>query len=259
MLVLVDGTSDDWFSRTKQRYDEQFKGSFCQTIAAQLGRKQAVYFEGPKIMGLETGDLAEKVARAVKNCSSSEPIFLCGFSRGGAAVIAAAKRINRKVEALFLFDAVDRALGVSTDVIPRNVAKAYHAIRDPKFAEKHEAEVAQDAVDLLKNMTKASLGLNFPTVASAFPTVASAVKLASSKIKDLDFKYNKHRYTAFGNTGLKADPPCRLFIHPYSATHGAMGGLPSDEVDTDRDIARRVGVWMAGNMQMHGYQNFLGR
>lgn len=39
--------------------------------------------------------------------------------------------LNRNIKSLALFDAVDRALFLDTDTIPKNVQKAYHARRDP--------------------------------------------------------------------------------------------------------------------------------
>ena len=250
MLYLVDGTSHDFFFRTDAQYESQFRNSFCYRLATELGQGSARYFQGPKVLGLETSALASRVADEIRRLPLTEKVFLCGYSRGGAAVIAAAKRVNRPIEAMFLFDAVDRTIDLSTDVIPKNVAAAYNAIRDPKFAEKFEKEVDQKASALTKELTTF-------VVAADFRTIKAAASYVSTKVKDLDFKYNKHRYTAFDNTGLKADPPCRLSIKSFPGTHGAMGGLPWPEVETDRDVANQVGAWMSSNMRLHGYNNFL--
>ena len=250
MLYLVDGTSHDFFFRTDAEYESQFRNSFCYRLATELGQGSARYFQGPKVLGLETSALASRVADEIRRLPLTEKVFLCGYSRGGAAVIAAAKRVNRPIEAMFLFDAVDRTIDLSTDVIPKNVAAAYNAIRDPKFAEKFEKEVDQKASALTKELTTF-------VVAADFRTIKAAASYVSTKVKDLDFKYNKHRYTAFDNTGLKADPPCRLSIKSFPGTHGAMGGLPWPEVETDRDVANQVGAWMSSNMRLHGYNNFL--
>jgi len=62
------------------------------------------------------------------------PVFLTGYSRRGAGVIAVAQRLaedNVKVRAMVLFDAVDRALGIDTAEIPSNVERVVHARRDP--------------------------------------------------------------------------------------------------------------------------------
>ena len=250
MLYLVDGTSHDFFFRTDAEYESQFKNSFCHRLAAELGPGSARYFPGPKVLGLETGALASRVADEIRRLPLTEKVFLCGYSRGGAAVIAAAKLVNRPIEAMFLFDAVDRTIDLSTAVISKNVGSAYNAIRDPKFAEKFQKEVDEKATALTREMTSF-------VVATDFRTFKAAANYVSTKVKDMDFKYNKHRYTAFDNTGLKADPPCRFAIKLFPGTHGAMGGLPWPEVDTDRDVANQVGAWMSGNMRLHGYNNFL--
>lgn len=62
------------------------------------------------------------------------PVYLAGYSRGGAAVVAVAAmlaRDNVKIAGLALFDAVDRALGATADEIPTNVERAIYARRDP--------------------------------------------------------------------------------------------------------------------------------
>ena len=250
MLYLVDGTSHDFFFRTDAEYESQFRNSFCYRLATELGQGSARYFQGPKVLGLETSALASRVADEIRRLPLTEKVFLCGYSRGGAAVIAAAKLVSRPVEAMFLFDAVDRTIDLSTAVIPKNVGSAYNAIRDPKFAEKFQKEVDEKASALTREVTSF-------VVAKDFRTFKAAANYVSTKVKDMDFKYNKHRYTAFDNTGLKADPPCRLSIKSFPGTHGAMGGLPWPEVETDRDVANQVGAWMSSNMRLHGYNNFL--
>jgi hypothetical protein len=61
------------------------------------------------------------------------PVFLTGYSRGGAGVVAVAARLakdNVKVTGMVLFDAVDRALGATADEIPTNVERVVYARRD---------------------------------------------------------------------------------------------------------------------------------
>ena len=40
-------------------------------------------------------------------------------------------KLNRNIRYMALFDAVDRAIFMNTDVIPKNVQMVYHALRDP--------------------------------------------------------------------------------------------------------------------------------
>lgn len=65
------------------------------------------------------------------------PIFLTGYSRGGAGVIAVADRLfmdGVDVRGMVLFDAVDRALGINSVVVPANVKHLVYARRDPRVA-----------------------------------------------------------------------------------------------------------------------------
>ena len=67
-------------------------------------------------------------------------IFMTGYSRGAAIAINTAALLNShpmpdgrraRVEAMFLFDAVDRSLDLAmTTYIPPNVHYCYHAMRD---------------------------------------------------------------------------------------------------------------------------------
>jgi hypothetical protein len=68
-----------------------------------------------------------------------QQIFMAGYSRGGAIVIHTAALLKSmktkdgkpiQVEALFLFDAVDRAVQLNAKTIPSNVRNCYHAMRD---------------------------------------------------------------------------------------------------------------------------------
>jgi hypothetical protein len=60
---------------------------------------------------------------------------MTGYSRGAAGVVAAAARLKREkinVQALMLFDCVDRSGDIDAEVIPNNVAYVYHVIRNPE-------------------------------------------------------------------------------------------------------------------------------
>jgi hypothetical protein len=64
-------------------------------------------------------------------------LFMTGYSRGGAIVIDTARllaRHNIQIEAMFLFDAVDRNPFLVGGEIPSNVRYCYHAMRDPASA-----------------------------------------------------------------------------------------------------------------------------
>ena len=70
------------------------------------------------------------VATQRRHHPDARVFLLSGYSCGGAAVIAAARWLQRLgliVDALFLFDAVDRSLPVDGYIISSNVKQACHA------------------------------------------------------------------------------------------------------------------------------------
>lgn len=75
---------------------------------------------------------AEDVA-ALERIEERRKIYMTGYSRGGAIVIHTARLLQLRglrVEAMFLFDAVSRNPNLDADVIPANVGRCFHAIRD---------------------------------------------------------------------------------------------------------------------------------
>jgi len=125
MIFIVDGTgeSDD------KAYAREMAGGFCKQLETKL-KNRSWYRRGPTFWGTETTGIANEVVKAVMDlqCSVSgvgEKVFLGGHSRGGAAVIFAAHVLKEKgipIEAMFLFDAVDRTVNFkSASRIPANV------------------------------------------------------------------------------------------------------------------------------------------
>jgi dienelactone hydrolase len=127
MIVIVDGTGNS----DPQKYDREMLGSFCD----QLRRADnSTYLRGPSLFGWETSDIADIAVNAVRSArrNSGDSVMLAGHSRGGCAVILAAKRLqalNIDVSAMFLFDAVDiQASDPSLSrTVPSNVAFVAHA------------------------------------------------------------------------------------------------------------------------------------
>lgn len=133
ILGAVDGTGP--FNNST--YKAEFKNSFVNKVGNFFVKKTIL--RGPSADGIKTDSQGKKIANYVKrecNYMSQPTVFLSGYSRGGAAVIHAAKLLARDgidVEAMFLFDAVERTIaGSNTSKIPKNVKFCYHALRDPK-------------------------------------------------------------------------------------------------------------------------------
>lgn len=139
IVVGIDGTGSAFMpgSGRDREYDASFANSFVSRICRNGGVNKR-YFRGPVALG---GGLVEAIAGGVEFIKSrlaggvDEPILLTGYSRGAAGAIAVAARLKRDgidVEALLLFDCVDRHLAIDADVIPNNVGYVHHVIRDPK-------------------------------------------------------------------------------------------------------------------------------
>lgn len=125
----VDGTG----TGDNAEYASQFKNSHVRRLFLGFGGSKS-YWRGPTDAGTQTDNIAAGVVQAAKAVNSGR-IFLSGYSRGGAAVIEAAYLLSKEgvsIQGLFLFDAVDRAVGIkNADVIPSNVAFCFHARRHP--------------------------------------------------------------------------------------------------------------------------------
>src|SRR5690348_13406984 len=107
MLFIVDGTGDP----DNRTYANDFRHSFCHQLHERT-RHTSTYARGPTLLGFETTTIAAQVATNILMLAGTERVFLCGYSRGGAAVLTAAWNVRpRPIHAMFLFDAVDRATG----------------------------------------------------------------------------------------------------------------------------------------------------
>lgn len=93
MLFIVDGTgeSDD------KIYARSNSASFCSQMRSEFG---GYYHRGPTIFdrSVSTSSIADEIYDAITNSHrlGREPLYLAGHSRGGAAVIYAAKTLLKK-------------------------------------------------------------------------------------------------------------------------------------------------------------------
>lgn len=137
----VDGTGD----ADQRVYESTFEKSFVRELKSKIGGQFSSYSRGPTLwdQGVRSLDLATSTWQHVRLCVGlarkngiNYSVFLAGFSRGGAAVIHAARLLKEDgipIKGLFLYDAVDRSFSVkSVKSIPGNVLNCYHAMRSPK-------------------------------------------------------------------------------------------------------------------------------
>jgi hypothetical protein len=139
ILVGIDGTGGGAFPTEARnaRYDRDFANSFVRRLC-RTGNADIRYFRGPVTLG---GGLVDAVNNgyefvvARKAANPGAPVLLTGYSRGAAGAVAIAQRLQRasiNVQAILLFDCVDRHVVIDAEVIPSNVGYVMHVVRDPK-------------------------------------------------------------------------------------------------------------------------------
>ncbi len=186
------------------------------------------------------------------------PITLVGHSRGGAACIYVAHKLNEigiAVNAMLLFDAVDRAIGFDTTTIPSNVNKCLHLMRDPEFANYFHntpeyKELSSRAGSLYLSHSLSSIGMG-TTLTHGSPMAQPKPNPDLLRLLKLDELHKKMKDmcrvncllwgvpTGFGfdNTGTKWSGKTDYKSEKFMATHGALGGAPlqtSKEIDDQR-------------------------
>ena len=154
----IDGTGP----LSDVEYAKEFRTSFVNKLYQRHAWNAKYYQRGPSGDGFSTGTRALFMANFVRTryyvgtndafagylrqnpeqripdnprTHSERPaVFLCGYSRGGAAAIQAAWHLHEhkiQVDCLILYDAVDRTNTITQTSIPPNVSSCYHAIRNP--------------------------------------------------------------------------------------------------------------------------------
>ena len=257
MIFIVDGTGPT----DEREYAADMAKSFCKQLSEST-KHRSIYERGPHgMLGLDTDEIAHRVAIMVSAMPKGEKIFLCGYSRGGAAVITAAWSVRpREIDAMFLFDAVDRAEGTMAKTIPANVRVAYHAMRNPEFSAKYDAAVSFAAKDTVVSGLKAAASLTpigalfsspFDSVGQ-FAGSASGLGTAIYRAETLKLESRNDFVpgtSLFGNCGT--EPASRITTKRFMGTHGALGGVPweEDEVPGDRLASSHVRDWMWRNFR----------
>ncbi|MBX3638488.1 MAG: hypothetical protein KF683_24210 [Rubrivivax sp.] len=302
MLYIVDGTGD--FSDTD--YAVSMAGSHC-AVLHHLNKQHSFYFRGPDLLSAikSTGGTAQKVFQKVmqeefppaflapgQRQQPRSPIFLAGHSRGGAAVVRVAQLLAEKnffVDGMFLFDAVDRTVLLdSVQVVPWNVLKCYHAVRNEGAEMVMSQEVralwkrceqAPGFEQLRKEFRRAGSGAFEPflmrrsaMLRHQWPALATAVQAWSEKLGSLGRLQVAMRNSfgiaattdgkleasiPFGNCARRFDAAVKHEVAEFACSHGAIGGTPwtnlGEEVaKLDRDGSARVWTWMASRINHCG-------
>jgi hypothetical protein len=295
MLYIVDGSGPLF----ETEYAVQMAGSHC-AVLHHLNKPNAHYFRGPSTLSAlkTTSGAADAVLQTLmahefpptieapgQRLAPRSKIFLAGHSRGGAAVVRVAQILaaqDIEVEAMFLFDAVDRTVFLpDVQTVPGNVRNCFHALRN----EGAEVVLAHETAALWTKLQQ-SPGFNelrdeyrrsgsgpFETflarrsasMSSRYPALNMAVRAWSAKQQTYagmkaamrnSFTVEGAPSIPFGNCAVAADPKCRYIAQSFACSHGAVGGVPWTELGPevaaiDRDGARRVMAWMASNVQGH--------
>lgn len=266
MLFIVDGTGDS----DTAAYMREMSSSFCHRLY-RANQPNSWYRRGPTLTGLETGALGAEVASAASAVARTaaprgpEKIYFCGYSRGGAAVIHAARLIYpQTVKAIFLFDAVDMTLGLQVETVPGNVERVYHAMRDRSFSSLDPATIAasrkamQDQTlaprgsSLMQEVRASLLGGPPEHDARARRAIdANALVTLQQRLRQ-EAGRNSGLMNEWGNCGTAVMRTGSLVQRTFAGSHGAMGGVPWNEIQGDGQMSAAVFAWMSKHLLHEG-------
>jgi len=130
IIVGIDGTGpgDD------EEYRLEMADSFVHRLSNR-GTLNSKYYRGPNAIGTGLGEAIELGTSYIVGRLGAgifAPILLTGYSRGATGVVCVAKRLQSRgigVDALMMFDCVDRHLSFDAEIIPSNVRFVHHVMR----------------------------------------------------------------------------------------------------------------------------------
>jgi hypothetical protein len=135
MLIGLEGSSPT--SAGVNNYKYYVWQAYQETV-----QRPILYKEGPSALSTGWHSINIKTmsdAATIFINGNSGKVCLIGWSRGAAACIQVAHNLNRssdgkKIDAMFLFDAVDQDTSTSSDLnfIPNSVVNVYHAVATNK-------------------------------------------------------------------------------------------------------------------------------
>lgn len=263
----VDGTGVD----DDAEYERAFKNSFVKSLSRESRWRESGYERGPALLGRRTRPSGERAATAVAKwvvpdsdeTRESQFVVLAGYSRGGAAVIHSCNLLKQKgisVDLLLLFDAVDRAAGVSdVMVVPNNVKQVFHARRHSDSKSRTTfgncgirlqpgsgGRRSMAYVQKFFHGTHGSIG-GVPWQRDPSPKKTQAIMtcaVAPFIIPVLLASKAPLQYARDANPNL---------IHEWPARH-----LTTVTYDKDARVASEVNFWMLGNMHRSLQNAFMG-
>lgn len=141
MLIALDGSAK---TTDPTKYAAEYYNYYVAQAYRATRESNKIYVQGPGVLshsgsGINIRKIADKATQFIRSNSGDGRIYLIGWSRGAAACIQVAHDIKRaagntKIDAMFLFDAVDQDTSTSSDLnfIPDSVTNVYHAISTKK-------------------------------------------------------------------------------------------------------------------------------
>ncbi len=172
MLIALDGSAK---TTDPKKYAAEYYNYYVAQAYRATREADKIYVQGPGALSFGHSSnnirkMADKATAFIRSHSDDGRIYLIGWSRGAAACIQVAHDLKRssgntKIDALFLFDAVDQDTSTSSDLnfIPDSVTNVYHAIAIKKNWLDRQifptcGKTAANGVNLIKREFNASHG-----------------------------------------------------------------------------------------------------
>ena len=154
--------------------------------------------------------------------------------------------LNRNIKCLALFDAVDRALFLDTDVIPKNVQMAYHALRCPTAGSRRS---------FANTGTKHQSGSSHYQERHFLCTHAAMGGVPWTGDRPTEFTPVVKTFVRVVNTFSLVDSTVIIdIVRDEGIGYGPVKGLTKSLLTEQQDTigSRNVHDWMWGNMHQHG-------
>ncbi len=290
-IFIVDGTGNG----DDKKYKEDMQFGFCRQIEAE-NSNTSLYLRGPDAASLNAYSVSANANRILSiieestKRSGKSGICLIGYSRGGATVVKIAQEIQSRglqgkveVDAMFLFDAVQRAPGAGDQTeVPSNVKVCFHAMRNDGAYWILKAEVENAWALVTKSSEYAELVKEYKRVGSGFfetfllsrsktkyPALNTAVTgyLKKNTVLDRYEMTMRNSWTVVKNEKGETEPGLpfgncatggsMLKTEQFAGSHAALGGcvwrtLGPEIAKLDEECKSRVKTWMWPNLMRHG-------